>query len=182
MNASPGRPRLPLLVGVAALIGVVVVGAIVIIPGVLPGPRPTHSASPAPTEGPTADTATPDGATRAFFAAVTEARRTGDARVVLEHTTGRDSSAFLTIDGFVRGQREVGKASVLSRNEVVDPSTEIRDSTATVTFTNRVEGFDIDLDNGQPLESPQVLPDRMVTVELRLVDGTWLVESFEVAL
>lgn len=182
MTTSSDRPRPTLLIGITAVVVVVVVGAIVIVPGLIPGPRPTHSASPTQSGPPTMDATTPDGATRAFFAAVTAARRTGDAGVVLTHTTGRDSSAFLTIDGFVRGQREAGKASVLIKNEVVDPLTEIRDGLATVRFTNRVEGFDIDLDSGEPLESPQVLPDRVVTVELRLVDGTWLVESFEVAL
>lgn len=181
MTNIPEKQRLPLLVAVAAAAVLILVGAVVILPGILsgPGPTPSPSASSRATASP--DASTPEGATRAFFGAVTTARRTGDAAVVLPFTTGDDSSAFLTIDGFVRGQREAGKASVLTRNEIIDPAVETAGDVSTVTFTNRVEGYDIDLDTREALESPKALPDREVTVHLKRVDGVWLVESFEVA-
>lgn len=182
MTRVPENRRLPLLVAVAAAVALIVVALVVVLPGLVSGPGPTSPARESGTPSATPDVSTPEGATRAFFEAVTTARRTDDAAVVLPHTTGPDSSAFLTIDGFVRGQREAGKASVLTRNEVASPATTIDGSNATVTFTNRVEGYDVDIDTGQPLESPSVLPDRTVTVELRNVDGTWFVQSFEVAL
>ncbi len=182
MTSASDRQRLPLLVAIAVAAVLAVVALIVVVPTILPRPEPTPSSSPTPSAVPSPDASTPDGATRAFFAAVAEARRTGNAQVILEFTTGPESSAFLTIDGFVQGQRQAGKASVLTKNEIVDPVADITDGTATVVFTHRLEGFDIDLDSGEPLESPTSLPDRKVTVELKKTGGEWKVESFAVDL
>ena len=44
-----------------------------------------------------------------------------------------------------------------------------------------VEGNDIRLADASPLESAQILAPSKVTVQLVLVDGRWLVESFEAA-
>lgn len=181
MNASPGRPRLPLLVGVAALIGVVVVGAILFVPGLLPGPEPTESSSVEPTTSSSADTS-PESATQAFFAAFADGRRTGDATVVEPFVTGDGSSAFLTVDAFLRGQTEAGKTSITTVLRMENFQTSVDGDIAIVELDYTEGGYDIDLNSGEPLESPVVLPTRHVTVELRLIEGTWLVDSFETAL
>jgi hypothetical protein len=54
--------------------------------------------------------------------------------------------------------------------------------TATVQLTYTEGGYDISLDSGQPLESPGTLAPRDVTLELRQVDGRWLVVSYEAKL
>ncbi len=51
---------------------------------------------------------------------------------------------------------------------------------ATVHLVYTEGGYDISLDTGEPLESPNVLAPRDVTMELRRVDGRWLVESYGV--
>jgi hypothetical protein len=39
-------------------------------------------------------------------------------------------------------------------------------------------GYDIDLDSGKPLESPEVLAPYHVTVTVKQVDSRWLVDSY----
>lgn len=179
MQRIPERSRLPVLVGVSLLVLLLVAGAVIVAPRLVPV-MPTPSPSSDIPGSPSPEALTPEAAVRAFFEAVAVAREAGDAAAVEPLTTGTDSSAYRTIDAFVRGQREVGKASVLTRNELVDLVGEESGDEAVVTLTHRVEGFDIDLDSGQPLESPTALPDRLTRVELKLLDGRWLVDRFEV--
>jgi hypothetical protein len=145
-----------------------------------PRPSPNPSPTPASSPSPSADaTETPEGIVRAFFDALARARRTNDPSLLVPFVTSTDSSAYLTASGFLDGQREVGKASVITTNELLDLHVEAADEQAVVTFRHRVEGYDIDADTGDPLESPTALPEVTVTVEVRQVDGRWLVERFE---
>ena len=57
---------------------------------------------------------------RAFFEAFAEARETNDPSVIEPFVNGTDSSAYLTAAGFLLGQQEVGKASVVTVNELTN--------------------------------------------------------------
>ncbi|HYU50959.1 MAG TPA: hypothetical protein VEO91_13640, partial [Candidatus Limnocylindria bacterium] len=111
MNRIPerNRPLVIFAVGVAVL--VIVAGGVLLVGRLGPPPAPTPSGSQA-TASPSADPSTPEGATRAFFDAFAQARRTDDASIVAPFVTGTESSAYRTVDAFVRGQKESGKASV----------------------------------------------------------------------
>jgi len=49
----------------------------------------------------------------------------------------------------------------------------------TVRLVYTEGGYDISLDSGTPLESPNALAPRNVTMELRNVDRRWLVDTYE---
>jgi len=174
MNVSP-RYRLPIaiLASVAVVVGIFVAVALV-----TQQPRPSESPSPSPSASVDA-TDSPEGAVRAFFDALARARRTDDPTLLAPFVTSTDSSAYLTAAGFLEGQKQVGKASVITTNELRDISVDPEDGEAVVTFTHHMEGYDIDYDTGEPLESPTALPDVTVRVEVRQVDGHWLVDRFE---
>ena len=179
MNRIPEKNR-PLVVVVAAAVVLLVVAGGILLAGRL-GPTPTPSTSPpsSPTVSPSADPSTPDGATRAFFEAFARARRTDDSSIVVPFVTGTQSSAYLTVDAFLRGQKEVGKASVTTVLTLENIAVRTEGDQSTVTFDFTEGGYDISLDTGQPVESPEVLPTTPVTVQLQLRDGRWLVDSYE---
>ena len=179
MKTIPERYRLPLVALASVVVAVLVVGAILLVGG---SPQPSGSPSPtpaSPSPSPTDPGSTPESATRAFFAAFADARRSDDPTLVQAFVTSTDSSAYKTAVGFLAGQKEAGKASVITVNELADLTAEIDADQAIVTFRHRVEGFDIDLDTGQPLESPTALPDMTVRVRALMVGGRWLVDQFE---
>ena len=178
MNRVPARYQLPLIVAVSALV-VIVIAGLVLLPGRLtPSPPPT---SPPTTGSPSVsqDASTPEGATRSFFDAFARARRTDDPALVAEFVTSTDSSAYRTVDAFLRGQKEAGKASVITTNDLSGFGVEVEGQTATVMVTQTLGGYDIDVDTGEPLESPTVLPPTTFRVVLLQVDGRWLVDEFE---
>lgn len=177
MNIAP-RYRLP----VAILASLAVVALVFLAVTLLARPPSSADASPTPVSSPSASedpTATPEGIVRAFFDALARARRTDDPTLLRPYVTSTDSSAYLTAAAFLEGQRELGKASVITTNELLDLQTEIQDGEAVVIFRHRVEGYDIDYDTGEPLESPTALPEVTVRVEVTRVDDRWLVERFE---
>ena len=176
------RRPLPLVIAIAGFAALAVAVFVVVVPGLLTGPDPTTSPPPSASESPSGDAATPEGATRAFFEAYAEARRTGSPEAVLAFVTSENSSAYLTVHGFVRGQTDAGKASVTTVLELANLRTAIDGDVATVVLDFTEGGYDIDLDSGEPLESPVVLPTRRLTVELHRSGGVWLVESFEAQL
>lgn len=182
MTTGPERQRLPLLIAISVVAVLAVVGAVIVLPTILPGPGPTPSPSASRSALPSPDPSTPEGATRAFFEAFADARRSGDPGVVRPFVTGEASSAFLTVEGFLRGQTEAGKASITTVLLMENIRPTVSGDAATVVMDFTEGGYDTDLDSGDPLESPAVLPTREVTVELRRVDGAWLVERFETAL
>src|SRR5439155_8167545 len=95
------------------------------------------------------------------------------------YVTSKDSSAYQSVAAFLKGQRDVGKASVITSNVLSDVSVNVSGQSATVTCTQVLGGYNIDVKTGQPLESPTVLPATKFRVELKQVNGRWLVDAFE---
>src|SRR5204862_1580910 len=93
-------------------------GGVVLVGQLSPSPTPTTSPSLISSEPPSVDPSTPEGAVRAFFAALKEARRTDDPRLIRPFVTGEQSSAYLSVLGFLLGQKGINKASVLTVQNV----------------------------------------------------------------
>jgi hypothetical protein len=183
---SPNRSRTPILAVAAIALGLAVVGGILLIGGVgvpaaTPSPTVAPTAAPTPTAAPSATDplSNPEGAVRAFFAALKEARKTSDAAAIRPYVTDEASSAYLSVQGFVDGQKAANKASVLTVQQLDSIQVQLSGETATVQLIYTEGGYDISLDTGEPLESPGTLAPRDVTIELRQVDGRWLVDSYE---
>lgn len=175
---QPTRRRTPILALTAVAVGLLVVGGILVVGrlGV-----PDGSASPvssAPTSSATDPMATPEGAVRAFFAAYSAARRTDDPAQVTPFVTSTDSSAYLSVAGFLDGQKAVNKASVVTAQRLDNLTSTIGGGTATVIFNFIEGGYDIDLQSGSALESPKTLPTYQVTVILKASGSHWLVDSY----
>jgi hypothetical protein len=173
----PQRYRLPIAILASLAVVALVFLAVALLGNRVPVPSsgPTSSPSASNTDDPTAD---PESVVRAFFEAFGRARRTDDATLVLPFVTSDRADAYLSVSAFLDGQREVGKASVLTVQELSNMTVETDDSTATVEFEYVEGGYDIDLDTGEPLESPEVLPPFHVTVSVTKVDSRWLVDSY----
>jgi hypothetical protein len=171
------RPLIILATGVVVVL--LVAGGVLLLGRLGPTSTPSTSLPPSATASPSADTSTPEGATRAFFGAVVAARRTDNPELIEPFATSRESSAYRTVAGFLAGQKESGKASVTTMLELEDVKVEESGDSARLTAMLLEAGYDIDLDTGEPLESPETLDPRNLTVELRRVDGTWKVDSFE---
>jgi hypothetical protein len=181
MNRIPERRR-PLFVLAASLaVLLVVAGGVLLVGRLTPTPTPTPTALPTASSTATAaaDPSTPEGAVRAFFAAYKEARRTDDPALIRAYVTGEQSSAYLSVQGFLLGQKAAKKASVLTVQQLENINVQSTGDSATVQLVYTEGGYDISLDSGEPLESPGVLAPRDVTMELRRIDGRWLVETYE---
>lgn len=177
MNIAP-RYRLP----VAILMSVVVVALVFV--GVSFLGQPDSSERPSPTvtassSGTPGTGETPESAVRAFFEAFAEARETSDPSVIEPYVTGTDSSAYLTAAAFLNGQAEQGKGSVTTVQELSDFDVTQNDDSAIVEFTYVAGGYDIDVETGEPLESPEVLEPSRVRAEVIRVGDGWLMESYE---
>ena len=179
MNRIPEKNRPVVVVVAAAVVLLVVAGGILLAGRLGPTPTPSTSPPPSPTVLPSLDATTPEGAVRAFFAALKDARRTDDPALIRPYVTGEQSSAYLSVQGFLLGQKGVNKASVLTVQNVENISVQLTGDNATVHLVYTEGGYDISLNTGQPLESPNVLEPRDVAMELRRIDGRWLVESYE---
>ena len=105
----PIRYRTPILALAAVVLGLLVVAAILLVGriGVAGVVRSSPTLSAFVRRAATDPMATPEGAVRAFFAALAAARRTDDPTVVAPFVTGTDSSAYLSVAGFLGGQRAV---------------------------------------------------------------------------
>jgi len=177
-----GRWRLPVLAGLSIVVALGVVTAILLLgraPDAFDGsPSPRPSAPSA--SGSAAPGTTPESAVRAFYDALAEARRTDDPSTIEPFVNGTDSSAYLTASSFLLGQKELGKASVITVNEITNFRIVEEDAdSATVEFDHRLGGYDIDLETGDPLESPTELPAQGTQATVVRVDDHWLVDSFE---
>ena len=172
-------PRYRLPVAIAASVAVVLVVLFAVL--VSGGGNPTPTAPPSPTASSSVDPgATPEGAVRAFFEAYAKARRSDDPSGIEPFVTSKTSSAFLSAAGFLRGQKEKGKASVTTVLRLENMSTKTpTDGTANVTFDYTEGGYNIDPATGSPLESPTVLPVTKVTVVVRQLGGRWLVDAYQ---
>jgi hypothetical protein len=178
MNRLPARYQLPLVVGVSLVVVLLVVGAVLLAGGIGPTPTPAPPTASASASS-SADPSTPEGAVRGFFEAFARGRRTDDPSLALALTTGEESSAYRSVEAFLLGQKEVGKASITTVLELENFSATTDGDRSTVAFDLTEGGYDISLDTGEPLESPEVLPTTRVIVELVLVDERWLVDSYE---
>ncbi len=174
----PTQHRTPILALTALVLALLVVGGILLI-GRIGVPDASPSPSSSPVASATDPLSTPEGAVRTFFDALGSARRTDDASALEGLVTSTNSSAYLTAAAFLDGQRAVGKASVLTTNDITDAQVHVDGTKATVTFHHRQAGYDIDLKSGQPRESPTALPDTNVKVVVTQTNGRWLVDSFE---
>lgn len=174
--------RLPLLAMGAVVVALGVVGLILLLgraPGTSEGsPTPTAHATPS-VEASVSPEQEVETAVRAFFDAFAEARQTGDATLIEPYVNGTDSSAYLTAAGFLNGQTAVGKASIITVNELSDFEVSIDEDAATVEFAYQFGGYDIDLETGEPLESPQLLEPRAVRADVVRVGGRWLLDRYE---
>ena len=177
MQRIPPRYQLPLIAGVSVVVVLLVAGAVLFTGRLAPSPSPTASTS-APSTSSSANTSTPESAVRAFFEAFGRARRDGDTSIVLPFVTSDDSAAFLSVKGLIDGQTQLGRGAVITSQTFENMTAEASGDTATVTFTFVEAGYNIDLDTGEPLESPMVLPPFVITAELMRVDGEWLVDSY----
>lgn len=175
-----GRWRLPVVAALSLLIALVVVVAILLLgraPTALDGSPSPFASQPEGSSPPADDT--PEAAVRAFFDAFARAGETNDPSIIEPFVNGTDSSAYQTAAGFLLGQEEVGKASVTTINELSDFSVSTEGPRATVEFTYRGGGYDIDPETGDPLESPVELPAERVRAELVVVRGEWLLDEYE---
>lgn len=174
-----GRWRLPVMAAAALVLALAVVAVILLVgrigkPDTSPSPTTTTHAS---ATGSPSDT--PESAVRAFFEAFAEARETSDPSVIEPFVNGTDSSAYLTAAAFLQGQAEQGKGSVTTIHELSDFDVTTSGDRAVVEFTYLAGGYDIDLESGEPLESPDVLEPSRVRAEVVRVDDRWLVDSYE---
>jgi hypothetical protein len=177
-----GRWRLPAIAALSLLIALAVVIAILLLgqaPALNGSPSP-HSTASQPTSSATLES-TPEAAVRAFYEALAEARRTDDPSIVEPFVNGIDSSAYLTASSFLLGQKELGKASVITLNEITNFEIVREDADAAlVEFDHKLGGYDIELDTGEPLESPTEAPVRRNQATVVRVGDDWLVDSFEI--
>jgi hypothetical protein len=181
VNRLPESKR-PLLVVATTVVVVLLVAGGVLVAGRLgSSPTPTASSSLASSAStpPSAEASTPEGAVRAFFAAFRDARRTDDPTLVRPYVTSEQSPAFLSVQGFLLGQKAETKASVLTIQKLENISVQTTGDVATAHLVYTEGGYDISLDTGEPLESPNVLAPRDITLDLRKVGDHWLVESYE---
>lgn len=174
------RYQLPLAIGVAVVVVVAVVAAVVGLGGAGSGasPTPSRAASLAPTPSPTDPLSTPEGVTRAFFHAFNKGWRTDDATAVEPYVTSKNSDAYLSVAGFLGGGKAVNKAAVITTEKLDNMKSSVTGDTATVDFDYTVGGYNVALDSGKPLETPNVLAPVHVKVDLKKVGGHWLVDSY----
>ena len=177
--------RLPVVALIALAVVAVVVVAIVGLGSLgssatsaapTPSPMLTPTATPAPT--PTDPRSTPEGATRAFFAAFAKALKTNDPSLVEPYVTSKESSAYLTAAGFLGGAQGVNRASVVTVDRLDNMTSQISGDTATVVFDYTEGGYDINPSTGAALESPTLLAPVHLTATLKLVNGLWLMDSY----
>jgi hypothetical protein len=177
--------RLPVVALIALAVVAVVVIAIVGLGSLgssatsaapTPSPMLTPTVTPAPT--PTDPRSTPEGATRAFFAAFAKALKTNDPSLVEPYVTSKDSSAYLTVSGWTGGAQGVNRASVVTVERLDNMTSRISGDTATVDFDYTEGGYDINPSTGAALETPTILAPAHVTATLKLVNGLWLMDSY----
>jgi hypothetical protein len=179
VNRIPERKRPLVIVATGVVMLLLVAGGVLLLGQLGPSPSPTTSASPSASAPASSDSSTPEGTTRAFFDTVIAARRTDDPSVIEPLVTGTSSSAYQTVAAFLAGQKEKHKASITTQLELQDVNVTETGDSAKLTATLLESGYDISLDNGQPLESPMTLAPRKLSVDLRRTGGVWKVDSFE---
>ncbi len=173
----PERYRLALVAATSLIVVVIVAGTILLLNR--RGPTPVESPTPTAVVSQSLDLATPEGAVRSFFEAYAQAGKTDDPSIVMPFVTSNDSSAYLSVAAFLKGQKESGKASVTTVLRLENVQVQQSGSTATVSFDYTEGGYNIDPKTGKPLETPVVLPTTKVAAVVRQVGGKWLVDSYQ---
>ena len=161
---------------VVAVIGLGSLGSTATSAAPTPSPMLTPTATPEPT--PTDPRSTPEGATRAFFAAFAKAWKTDDPSLVEPYVTSKESSAYLTVAGYLGGAQGVGRASIITIDSLDSMTSRVAGDTATVDFYYTEGGYDINPSTGAALESPTLLAPVHLTATLKLVNGLWLMDSY----
>jgi hypothetical protein len=161
---------------VVAVIGLGSLGSTATSAAPTPSASLTPTATPAPT--PTDPRSTPEGATRAFFAAFAKAWKTDDPSLVEPYVTSKESSAYLTVAGYLGGAQGVGRASIITIDSLDNMTSQVAGDTATVDFYYTEGGYDINPSTGAALESPTLLAPVHLTATLKLVNGLWLMDSY----
>jgi hypothetical protein len=161
---------------VVAVIGLGSLGSTATSAAPTPSASLTPTATPAPT--PTDPRSTPEGATRAFFHAYSDARKTDDPSLVEPYVTSKDSGAYQSVAAFLGGELAVNRASVVTVERLDNVTSSVAGDTATVGFDYTEGGYDTNPSTGTALDTPEVLAPYHVTVTLKLVDGHWLVDSY----
>jgi hypothetical protein len=179
------RYRLPVVAAVALVAVVVVVAAVAAFgsmgssaPSARSTPARTTSATATPAPTPTDPRLSPEGATRAFFAAFAKAWKTDDPSLVEPYVTSKESSAYLTVAGYLGGAQGVGRASIITIDNLDNMTSRVAGDTATVDFYYTEGGYDINPSTGAALESPTLLAPVHLTATLKLVNGLWLMDSY----
>jgi len=161
---------------VVAVVGLGSLGSTATSAAQTPSALLTPTATPAPT--PTDPRSTPEGATRAFFAAFAKAWKTDDPSLVEPYVTSKESSAYLTVVGYLGGAQGVGRASIITIDSLDNMTSRVAGDTATVDFYYTEGGYDINPSTGAALESPTLLAPVHLTATLKLVNGLWLMDSY----
>ena len=179
------RYRLPLAAAVALVAVIVVVVAVAAFgsmgssaPSATSTPARTTSATATPAPTPTDPRLSPEGATRAFFAAFAKAWKTDDPSLVEPYVTSKELSAYLTVAGYLGGAQGVGRASIITIDNLDNMTSRVAGDTATVDFNYSEGGYDINPSTGAALESPTLLAPVHLTATLKLVNGLWLMDSY----
>src|SRR5450759_1467207 len=180
--------RLPVVALIALAVVAVVVVAIVGLGSLGSGANsaaptsPSASVAPASTAAPAATPtdprSTPECATRAFFSAFNKGWLTDDPTLVMPYVTNTDSSAYLSVSGFLGGEKAVHRAAVITTQKLDNMQTTIVGTTATVEFDYTVGGYNTNVDTGTPVETPNVLAPVHVKVTLKIVAGQWLLDAY----
>src|ERR1035437_7032106 len=114
------RYRLPFVAAVAVAVSAVVVAAVIVLgstgsstksPDSTRLPSTVTTATATPTPAPTDPRSTPEGATRALFSAFNKGWLTDDPTLVMPYVTNTDSSAYLSVSGFLGGEKAVDRKS-----------------------------------------------------------------------
>ena len=114
-----------------------------------------------------------------MIAAFARARPINDPSLVLPFVTTESSPAYLSVRGFLEGQKGLGQGAVITEQRFDDVVVEINDEVSTVTFVYTEAGYVIDTDTGEPVGSPAALAPTRIVTRLRLEGSTWLVDEYE---
>jgi hypothetical protein len=179
MDRIPDRHRLRVVLGVGVAAVIVMSGAVYLLGGGSPPSTPEPTGSPSPSASPTDPTSSPEGAVRAFFEAFAEARPENDASLVLPFATSDDSPAYLSVFGFLEGQKALGRGAVIDEQRLENVEIELDLDRATVSFTYVEGGYLIDLDSGEPINESSTLPPARIVAEVHLEGSIWRVHEYE---
>ena len=179
---TPTRTRTPILAIAAIALGLAAVGGILLV-GRVGTPEATPASLSTASPSPTSARRTHSPPLRARSARSSLRLRTLDEPMTQPRPPLCHGRAVVGVPVGRRGsstaRRQPTKPPSLTVQQLDNVRVEATGDTATVRLTYTEAGYDIGLDSGQPLESPGSLAPRDVTVELRQVDGHWLVDGYE---